>query len=199
MALAMTTATKSVDTKTALLDAAEAVARSYGYDGFSYAHLADEVGIRKASIHYHFPAKTDLALALIRRYRQDLLAVANNIDARFATGAGKLNALISIYRDALAGGERLCLCVAFSIGRDGFDQAVVDELDGFRQDRLSWLKAVFALGKQDGTIARVGDAGKEAAAAFAMLEGAQLRARTTADPTLFDGSIALLADRLTLA
>ena len=56
------------DTKTALLDLAERAVRSRGYDGFSYADLARAQGIRKASIHYHFPTKADLSQNLMARY-----------------------------------------------------------------------------------------------------------------------------------
>ena len=59
---------RDMDTRTALLDAAENVVRMRGYDGFSYADLAGAVGIRKASIHHHFPAKQDLATAIVARY-----------------------------------------------------------------------------------------------------------------------------------
>lgn len=56
-----------MDTRTALLQSAERAARQRGYDGFSYADLAGDVGLRKASIHHHFPTKATLALALIER------------------------------------------------------------------------------------------------------------------------------------
>lgn len=41
-----------------------------GYNGFSYADIADIVGIRKPSIHHHFPTKVDLVCSLMRDYRQ---------------------------------------------------------------------------------------------------------------------------------
>lgn len=34
----------------------------YGYNGFSYADLAKEIGIAKASLHYHFASKEILAI-----------------------------------------------------------------------------------------------------------------------------------------
>lgn len=61
-------------TRTALLDSAESLARMRGYNGFSYADLSREVGIRKASIHHHFPTKADLALAVLERYRREFTA-----------------------------------------------------------------------------------------------------------------------------
>jgi len=56
------------DIKTALLDSAERAARRRGFDGFSYADLAKDMGIRKASIHHHFPTKAALSVALMKRY-----------------------------------------------------------------------------------------------------------------------------------
>lgn len=48
-----------------ILDTAQDLIRHRGYSAFSYADIADRVGIRKASIHYHFAAKEDLVLSLI--------------------------------------------------------------------------------------------------------------------------------------
>ena len=78
------------DTKTALMDIAEHAARSRGVDGFSYADLAGAIGIRKASVHYHFPTKDDLAKALVERYQAKLRAECNAIDAVHATGGARL-------------------------------------------------------------------------------------------------------------
>ena len=63
-----------MNTRTSLLDSAEQAVRQRGYNGFSYADLAREIGIRKASIHHHFPTKADLGLALIERYNQNFFS-----------------------------------------------------------------------------------------------------------------------------
>ena len=47
-----------------ILDAAQALAQVRGYNGFSHADVSAELAITKASIHYHFPGKADLAEAL---------------------------------------------------------------------------------------------------------------------------------------
>ncbi|MEO9863924.1 TetR/AcrR family transcriptional regulator, partial [Yoonia sp.] len=78
------------DTKTALLDSAERAARTRGFDGFSYADLAQDVGIRKASIHHHFPTKAALSAALMERYYNDLKAVCEDIDMSQETGGARL-------------------------------------------------------------------------------------------------------------
>src|SRR6195952_1496346 len=76
------------DTRGDLLFEAEVLIRSRGYSGFSYADLADAVGIRKASIHHHFPTKADLAVALVAAY-----------DERYD---GALQQIIAHHQDAVA-------------------------------------------------------------------------------------------------
>lgn len=58
----------AMNTKTNLLNSAERVARTRGFDGFSYADLAADVGTIKASIHHHFASKAALAVTLMNRY-----------------------------------------------------------------------------------------------------------------------------------
>ena len=56
-----------------ILDVAQTMVRNRGYSAFSYADIAKEIGIRKASIHYHFPSKEDLVKELVIRYRDNLV------------------------------------------------------------------------------------------------------------------------------
>ena len=54
-----------------ILASARSFIISGGYSGFSYADISEVVGIRKASIHHHFPSKVDLVRTLVTRYRED--------------------------------------------------------------------------------------------------------------------------------
>lgn len=184
------------DTKEALLDSAERAARSKGFDGFSYADLARDVGIRKASIHHHFPTKADLSVALMQRYYDSFKNVCSEIDTRETTAAARLDALIEQYRLAIDGGKTLCLCVSFSTSRASLPEDVIAQISRFRAMMISWLETVFEQGKSDGTIASVRNPAHEAAAALPLLEGAQLSARAEENPHLFDNAIQLLTSRL---
>ncbi|RZT39495.1 TetR/AcrR family transcriptional regulator [Cupriavidus agavae] len=53
-----------------LLQHASVLIRQRGYNGFSYRDLAELVGVKTSSIHYHFPAKDDLVLEVVRLYRE---------------------------------------------------------------------------------------------------------------------------------
>lgn len=185
-----------MDTKTALLDCAEDAVRARGFNGFSYADLAASVGIRKASIHYHFPTKADLALALVERYSANFFAALDGIAATNATGGARLSAYVATVRQALGGGTKLCLCVAFCVGRDGLSAAVLEELDAFHATVAAWLQEAFALGKADGSISAVIAPEIEAPACLAQMEGAQLIARAAGDTGRFDSAAAGLLARV---
>ncbi|MEP2784064.1 MAG: TetR/AcrR family transcriptional regulator [Pseudoruegeria sp.] len=184
------------DTKTALLDSAERAARSRGFDGFSYADLSNDVGIRKASIHYHFPTKADLALALMQRYRLNFQNVCEQIEKTEQSGARRLEAVIGNYRDALNGGNTLCLCVSLSASRDSLPAGVIDEIQAFRQEMITWLCRAFQIAKEDESIVGIYHPQAEAAAALSLFEGAHLAARAEENPDLFEKAIWLLQHRI---
>ncbi|MEL6861003.1 MAG: TetR/AcrR family transcriptional regulator [Pseudomonadota bacterium] len=185
-----------MNTRTALLDSAERAARQRGYDAFSYADLARDVGIRKASIHHHFPAKADLALSLIERYADRFFETLGEIDSTHRHAAEKLRAYVALYRDALVEGTQLCLCVAMSAGRDSLAEPVLDRLNQFHEKSAAWLTGVFEESLDDQTVSGVSDPNAEARATLALVEGAQLVARAAKNTSLFDAATAAFAARL---
>jgi len=184
------------DTKTALLDAAETAARTRGFDGFSYADLSRAVGIRKASIHHHFPTKAALSLALMRRYCEAFEAACSEIEETHSSGAARISALINRYEAALKGGKSLCLCVSFSTSRDSLPSEVLVEIRAFREARIRWLTRAFEQAEGERSIADLHDPQAEATALLALLEGAQLAARSAEEPQLFRNALALFNRRV---
>ncbi|MBL4766787.1 MAG: TetR/AcrR family transcriptional regulator [Rhodobacteraceae bacterium] len=187
------------DTKSAILAAAEQAVRRKGYDGFSYADLSKKVGIRKASIHYHFPTKADLSVALMQRYMTEFSSACTEIEKQNTTGAARLSGLINYYRLAIDDGRCLCLCVSFSGSRDSLSEALVTQIRRFREETLQWIERAFDLGRADGSVLNVAGPAQEAAATLALLEGAQLMARAQIDPSRFDNATVLLHHRLRVA
>ncbi len=183
------------DTRTALLDFAEHAARSRGFDGFSYADMAEAIGIRKASIHYHFPTKAKLSEALIERYQTHLQHHLTEIEAAHAMGGERLKALIALYRAALDDGHTVCLCVAFSTSRESLSETVIARVSAVRAMIRQWLTATFELSQRDGSILAIHDPAYESPATLAMLEGAHLAARSEQDLSAFDAATQLLSAR----
>lgn len=186
----------AIDTKTALLNSAEDAARRLGFDGFSYADLAEDVGIRKASIHHHFPSKAILSVALMQRYHENFQAVCTKIEANFTTGGAQLAELIRQYRAGSDDGKRLCLCTSFSASRDSLPPDVVHQISLFRIMVIEWMTRAFESGSNDNSISGVMDPELEASATMSLLEGAQLAARAEVNPALFDNAIKLLTLRI---
>src|SRR5271154_4277237 len=94
---------------TAILDVAERLAQTQGYNGFSYADIAARLGVTKASLHYHFPSKAELGRALIERYHVLFGAALDAIDRRTTPPQEKLQQYVGLY-DSVLSNERMCLC-----------------------------------------------------------------------------------------
>lgn len=186
-----------VDTKTNLMDAAEQQVRQKGADGFSYADLSAQVGIRKASIHYHFPTKSDLLTAIMARYSQEVLATLDGYVDLFPTPKEQLIAFVAFYRSALEEGDKLCLCVAFTVGRDALAPQTRLEISRFRDAVATWLQNRFEqLSCASPACGWGEDPPAESAATLALVEGAQLAARSTADLTHYDAATKCFLGRL---
>src|SRR5271170_7068139 len=80
----------STEAARAILDVAEQLAQTRGYNGFSYADIAAELGVTKASLHYHFPSKAELGRALIVRYHGLFGAALDSIDGQTKSPQEKL-------------------------------------------------------------------------------------------------------------
>ena len=100
---------EAADTATRILDVAERLVQVRGFNGFSYADVAAELGITKAALHYHFASKAELGEALITRYTDRFVDALEAIDAGTAERAAKLDAYADLYADVLRD-ERMCLC-----------------------------------------------------------------------------------------
>src|SRR5579872_2772954 len=100
---------RTVPTATRILDRAERLAQTRGFNGFSYADIAADLRVTKASLHYHFPTKAELGVALIERYAAAFAGALADLDLRSDNARHKLEEYVRIYRDVLVDG-RMCLC-----------------------------------------------------------------------------------------
>src|SRR5579863_2905380 len=92
-----------------ILDVAERLVQLRGFNGFSYADVAAELKITKASLHYHYPSKGELGEALIRRYTERFATALAGIDHGERSAPAKLAAYAALYERVLDG-HRMCLC-----------------------------------------------------------------------------------------
>lgn len=184
-----------MSTRELLIDLGESAIRTRGFGGFSYADLAAEAGIRKASIHHHFPAKTDLGLAVLERYAarlEEALAAFRTVQP---DAAGAFRAAVSLYRDALGDGSSMCLCAAIAGDGERSSPAMLERLAAANALVIDWFAQLLRDGAADGSLDVPGGPARAdalAAAMLAQLQGAQLLARAGSDPAIFDTATASL-------
>ena len=158
---------------------AELLVRGRGYSGFSFAHLAEAVGIRKASIHYYFHTKDDLAIALVAAYDARYDEALAAIMAASPDGVARIDAYGRLY---LEGVERRlgCLCAVLATEFDLLPESLRADIARFFAKHIAWLEQVLRDGMANGTIGFRGDPAADARMMIATLEGALMLERVVA-------------------
>ena len=124
-----------------LLKVAENKVRKGGYDNFSFREIATEVGIKSASVHYHFPTKADLGAALAHQYTNNFLAALGDINDIKARGENPIDVYTNIFRGALLTDNKMCLCGLLGAQNESLPEKVQIEVKRFFDKNLTWLSA----------------------------------------------------------
>jgi TetR/AcrR family transcriptional repressor of nem operon len=179
---------------TAILDVAELLAQTRGYNGFSYADIASRLGVTKASLHYHFPSKAELGRALIERYRTLFGAALEVIDEQAKKAHEKLQQYVGLYSSVLRN-ERMCLCGMLAAEYATLPAPMQEGLKLFFDANERWLTVVLEDGLRAGTFVFRQSANERARVLLGALEGAMLVARPYGNLRRFQAAAAhLLAD-----
>ena len=188
----MVTASRSeADTPTRILDVAERLVQRRGFNGFSYADVATELDVTRASLHYHFAGKAELGRALIERYAGGFSDSLTEIDARDTDAPSKLAAYAEIYAEVLRR-ERMCLCGMLAAEYETLPPSMRDAVIQFFDDNEVWVQRILEQGEQEGTMRLDAGASEIARSIVSALEGAMLVSRPYGDVARFQ----LTADRL---
>ncbi|MDO9428846.1 MAG: TetR/AcrR family transcriptional regulator [Methylobacterium sp.] len=182
------------DTRAELLLQAETLVRSRGYSGFSYGDLAAVVGLRKASIHHHFPTKADLALALVAAYDSRYDAALDAILAQ-ANAVARIEAYGRLYLGGVAD-DLGCLCAVLAVERDTLPEPLRAAVVRFFDKHIAWLERVLADGVRDGSVRADVVPAASARLVVATLEGALLLERVLAGTAGFRETLGALCDAL---
>jgi TetR/AcrR family transcriptional regulator, transcriptional repressor for nem operon len=174
-----------------ILDVAERLVQTQGFNAFSYADIAKELAITKASLHYHFATKSELGVRLIERYTENFLAALLRIDENEAHAARKLAAYVEIY-DGVLRKNRMCLCGMLAAEHGTLPKDMRSALMRFFDANESWLGKVLEDGRKAKKVQFKGPPSDQARLLVSALEGAMLVARSYGDPSRF----VVAADRL---
>jgi TetR/AcrR family transcriptional regulator, transcriptional repressor for nem operon len=172
------------DTATHILDVAERLVQTRGFNAFSYADVAAELTITKPALHYHFAGKSELGEALIARYTARFNQTLKQIDATCADAEHKLVAYAALYGEVLAR-DRMCLCGMLAADYHTLPEPMRHAVTGFFDCNETWLAGVLDQGRQDATLRVDGPSLDTAQMIIGTLEGAMLVARTYRDSNRF--------------
>ncbi|MDD9905414.1 MAG: TetR/AcrR family transcriptional regulator [Rhodospirillaceae bacterium] len=168
-----------------ILEAAERHMRAGGYDAVSFRDLAAEVGIKSSSVHYHFPQKTDLGVAVVHRYREKVLTALGGPDDSSETAHDRMVRLCQVYRTALEQDGLNCLCCVLGAEARDLPDTVAAAVDRFFSSILDWIDTALtgtAGNRQTGTQILAG------------LQGAMILSMATGKTAPFDETVAGILD-----
>ncbi|GAA0707864.1 TetR/AcrR family transcriptional regulator [Dyella marensis] len=186
-----------MNTQQKLIDSARHLIQTRGYNGFSYADVADEVQMRKASIHHHFPAKSDLAKAVVEQSRAVIVEQTRLLDDGAFDPDAQLRMYTGYWEKCIADASAP-FCVAGMLASElpTLPADLAQEVRAHFHDLSGWLERVMTRGAQLGRFQLQGSARQEAEAFMAMVYGAMLAARAYGDAKVFSDIVAGALKRL---
>jgi TetR/AcrR family transcriptional regulator, transcriptional repressor for nem operon len=183
------------DTAGQILDVAERLVQTRGFNAFSYADVAGELGLTNAALHYHFPSKSELGEALIARYAIRFSGALIDIDESAADPIRKLGAYTDLYADVLRG-QKMCLCGMLAAEYLTLSAEIQSAVTAFFEANEQWLAGVLQQGRDDGVFRFTGSPLEEARSIVSGLEGAMLIARSFGDVKRFQSTASHLVTAL---
>ena len=170
---------------------------SGGYNGFSYADIAEVVGIRKASIHHHFPSKVDLVRTLVARHREHTEVAMADLESKFPDPLALLQTYAGYWAKCIEDASiPFCVCALLASELPALPPEVAVEVRAYFRFLSSWLTKVMERGAEQGILKFAGSAELEAETFMATVHGAMLSARAYGSPAIFGAILTPTLQRL---
>lgn len=177
-------------------EAAQLIMR-VGYNGFSYADLSQRFGIRKASIHYHFPSKADLVVAVVEHARSGIRDQIASLEHGSPVALDQLRLYTGYWERCIKDQSApFCLAAVLAAELPSLPEEVAASVRGHFVDLGRWLQKLLELGVEQGTVRLEASPDSEAQTFMAGVYGAMLAARAFSDPQRFHVIVEALFRRI---
>jgi TetR/AcrR family transcriptional regulator, transcriptional repressor for nem operon len=160
------------DTKTEILDLAENLLLDRGFNAFSYAHISSALKVKNAAVHYHFPTKADLGVAIIRRATERFASWSRHERMTAKSPPEKLEAFFRSYMRFLEAGQQVCLGGALETDFKTLPPEMQVETQKFTSAIFSWMERVLEEGRKKHLFSFPGDPSDQAILVLSTLQGA---------------------------
>jgi TetR/AcrR family transcriptional regulator, transcriptional repressor for nem operon len=170
----------TTDTREKIIQLAQEAIATRGYSAFSFRELAAQLGIKSASIHYHFPTKTHLGVEVARHYRGQLKQAFDNIENGYPNNPKKaIESLIAVFRYEVRSSQRMTVCTMLAAEIKNLPVEMQSEMQSFYELNIGWLERQFQ---------KLGDENprEKASQLFALLQGGLMGSKGQNDPAYFD-------------
>lgn len=175
--------TATLSTRDQILDCAQGLIQTRGYNGFSFRDIASDIGIKSSSIHYYYPGKTDLAVAVASKYRSDFTEMTQDLLDSDTTSVAKLQAYADVFEVTLKHENRLCLCGMLASEVNSVEPELRAEIKAFFDDQHRVLMDILSDGQSKGEVRAELQTSETAKSYLAALEGAMMLARVNSMPS----------------
>lgn len=176
----------TASTSDKILDIAQSLIIAGGYNGFSYADISAAIGIRKASIHHHFPTKAELVSVLVDRYRQQAEAGLNSLRERSSGPVEQLQSYANFWQTCIRDASLpFCVCAMLACEMQMLPAEVASRVRAHFNGLAQWLTSVLEAGTRENLFRLTKRPEEEAQILMASVHGAMLSARALGDPELF--------------
>lgn len=177
---------KPNNTSQEILDCARSLIVLGGYNGFSYADISKVVGVRNATIHHHFPSKSNLVRALVLKYREEVELGMAELERNVPEPVEQLRAYIRYWETCIADNTApFCVCALLATELPMLPDEVALEVRTHFRTLSGWLVSVLERGVAQGSIQLSTSAKIEAEGFMASVHGAMLSARAYGDAKIF--------------
>lgn len=180
-----------------ILRCARALLVKGGYNSFSYADISDVVGIRKASIHHHFPSKAALVRTVVAQYREEAKAGIDALERKVSDPLEQLRAYLGYWEACIVDASHpFCVCALLASEVQVLPEEVALEVRAHFRHLSGWLTCVLERGMAGGRFRSTGTAEESAELFMAAVHGAMLSARAYGDPKAFGTITRPLLERI---
>lgn len=180
----------SSDTAERILDTAQRLMVTRGYNAFSYADIAEVVKVSKPSIHFHFATKAVLVQKLLQRYRAAARAGLEKASAALPDPLARLHAYAGYWEDCIRDDSApFCVCALLASELPSLPPEVAAEVRAYFRDLAAWLAATLEEGAAQGRLVLRRGAAPDAESLLACVHGAMLSARVYGEVAVFSGIV----------
>lgn len=170
------------ETASKILDVGQELIQTRGYTAMSFQDIATRVGIKKPSVIHHFASKSELGVAIIRRYRDTFATQLEAIKCDpQKTAWDALEFYFSPYLQFAQTPDKVCLCGALAGEITALPEEMRLEVKQFMEEHQHWLKGILQSGRRSGELTFDETPARLARMLFNTLQGTLLVKRSTDD------------------